>query len=71
VSCVTSRRAPSLFLLRDHLEICGNEDFAPGLDSDDDRLTLGPGGMPVVPKLLSHDTIWMCLVNLLSDRLPF
>jgi len=49
--------------------MCGHEDFASGLDSDDDRLAPGQGRMPVVTKFFSHDMIGIHihLVNLLSD----
>jgi hypothetical protein len=72
VSCATSRRVPHLFPFHGRLEMCGHEDCASGLDSDDDRLAPGQGCMPVVPKLFSHDMIGVRirLVNLFSDRLP-
>jgi len=64
---------PHLFPLHGHLEICGHEDCASGLDSDDDRLAPGQGCMPVVPMFFSQDMIGVRIriVKLLSDRLPF
>jgi len=54
---VTSRRVPHQFPICGHLEVCGHEDFASGLDSDDDRLAPSQGRMPVVPKFFSYGII--------------